>query len=66
MTKEEKDLAKEIKELKSMVYMLFNKINVIHQLSPKNAEIDKAFEKIEETFKGLPEQKVDYKSDRQT
>jgi len=66
MTKEEKDLVKEVTELKRLVYMLFNKINAIHQLSPKNAELDQAFETIEETFKGLPEMKPDYKSDRQT
>jgi len=66
MTKEEKDLAKKLIELNNMVYMLLNKINVLHQLLPKNAEIDQAFQKIEETFKGLPETKVDYESDRQT
>jgi len=66
MTEEEKDLAKQIKELKSMVSMLFNKINVIHQLSPRNLKIDEAFETIEKSFIGLPDFKADYKSDRQT
>lgn len=66
MTEEEKDLAKQITELKSMVSMLFNKINVLHQLLPRNEKIDQAFETIEKGFIGLPESKADYKSKRQT
>ncbi len=66
MTNEEKELIKEIRELKTKVAMVMNKINALHQLSPKNAEMDKAFQHIEETFRGLPETKVDYDSDRAT
>jgi len=66
MTNEEKELVKEIRELKKQISMVVNKINVLHQLSPENAEIDQAFEKIEEAFRGMPKINPDYKSDRQT
>jgi len=66
MTKEEKDLMKEVTELKGMVYMLFNKVNVLAELSPEFEEIDKAFKVIDEKFSGFPRINPDYKSDRQT
>ena len=66
MTKEEKDLIKEITALKWKIEMVVNKINALHQLSPKNAELDQVFETIEKTFRGLPDDKPDYKSERQT
>jgi len=66
MNKEEKDLIKEITELKWKIEMVVNKINVLAETSTEFEEIDKAFKVIEKAYRGLPDSKPDYKSDRQT
>jgi len=66
MTKEEKDLIKEITYLKWKIEMVVNKINVLAELNVESEEIDKKFKVIEKAYKGFPDIKPDYKSDRQT
>lgn len=66
MTDLEKKLIKDIREINRRSLMCQNKIRAIHELSPTNEELDKAFEAIEKAFSEEPETKADYKSDRQT
>ena len=60
MTKEENDLKKEIKQLTHQIIMIQDKINAIHQLSPRIKELDEVFVIIEKIFSGeLEDPKVD-------
>jgi len=55
MTKEETDLAKQIKEIIRWQAMMENKIRAIYECSPPNPLLQKTFKGIEDLFSGLPD-----------
>jgi len=55
MTNKEKFLIEKVNELDSMVVMLLNKINAIHELSSIDPDVGKAFKAIEKSFSLMPD-----------
>jgi len=52
MTKEETDLAKQIKQITRWQAMMENKIRALYECSPPTPELEKVWKGIEELFSG--------------